>query len=299
MGFYLIDRPNPYTAQCRHPRRAPLSGTVSVHTAEGALDAIAPDTGAENIAGFIGTRRDYGSYHVIVDSDSVVAIAPDDYETWNVAESDAFGQGMNSHVWGISAACRSVEWDPDTAWTQTVIRKMGAEIRAFWSRNGWNPDDPNVCRWLTRDEARRRQPGLVHHGVVQPSDRSDAWALHPRRAELDAMLIAAIRQDQPPPEPEEDIMATKEELEAIVAAQADRVIAAMAKPEDSLWMGTSTIDDAVYIVANSVKFHVPGGANEEETNLRISTLEKLGFDNRGIQDLALASLPEAPFRLEA
>ena len=104
---YLDDHPNPNTPQQRRPRRAPLSGTVGVHTAESIMDTIGPDTGAENVAAFIASRSDYGSYHVLVDSDSVVVMAGDDAETWHIAESDNFGYGMNSHSWGISAACSS------------------------------------------------------------------------------------------------------------------------------------------------------------------------------------------------
>lgn len=201
-GFVLVDRTTSIP-QCRFPRRSQLSGVVGVHTAEGAMDTVGIDTGAENVANFIVNRSDYGSYHVIVDSDSAVRMAPDDYETWHIA-ADAH----NWHAWGISAACRSVEWDPDSDWTKRTIARMGKEIREFWIRNGF---DPQFCaRWLTRAQALAKVPGLIHHGVAQPSDRSDAWVLHPRKAELDAMLVAAILSvtpsvtPQPPLEPLEE-----------------------------------------------------------------------------------------------
>lgn len=200
-GHFLVDHPNPVCPQWRTPRRAPLSGTVGVHTCEGVMDNVGVDTGAENVASWISTRSDYGSYHVIVDSDSTVDCVPDDYEAWHIAESDAFGAGMNSHSWGVSAACRTVDWNPDDPWTQATILRMGQAVAAFWRRNGFDPLDPNICRFLTRDEAKRRTPGLVLHGVVQPGDRSDAWRDHPRRAQLEAMLLAAIRGTTPGPTP--------------------------------------------------------------------------------------------------
>lgn len=191
MGYYLLDHPNPNYPQTR-PRSAwgwaGPTGLVTVHTAEGALDRIAPDTGAENVAGFIASRSDAGGYHVLVDTDSTIDMAPDHLMTWHTAAGNLNGPG-----WGISAACRSVEWDPDAEWTRTIIARMGASIRAFWSRTGHDP--AATARWIPGRDVLAgggRSAGLVHHGDVQPGDRSDAWATHPRRPELDRMLIDAI-----------------------------------------------------------------------------------------------------------
>lgn len=109
------------------------------------------------------------------------------------------------------------------------------------------------------------------------------------------------------PIPEEDIMASIQDLQNVVNAAADKVIAAVNanKPEDNFWMGTDDGEGKIYIVNNGVKFHVPGSTNPDpaqaqaENDLRIDTLVKLGYDNRGIQTLALRNLPEAPFTLVA
>lgn len=197
-GFYLFDHP-PARSQGA-PRTtwnfpsAP-SGVVAVHDTEGVMDDQGDDWGAENTAAYIVTRSDPGSYHEIVDGDSVVVMAPDDWMTWNVAADSA-----NGHNWGISAACRTSDWDPDADWTRRVIAQMGQRIRAFWERNGIDVAAAN--RWITRDEANRRIPGLILHGTWQPGDRSDAWATHPRRPELDAMLTAAIGGTTPQEEDE-------------------------------------------------------------------------------------------------
>jgi len=273
-GYYLLDNPN-RTPQCRTPRRSSLSGTVGVHTCESLMDDVGPDTGAENVASFIARRSDYGSYHVIVDSDSVVPMAPDSYETWHIAESDAYGKGMNWHSWGISAACQAATWDPDDDWTKRTITRMGAQIRAFWVRNGFNPDDPRICRWLTRDEAKRHVPGLVLHGVVQPSDRSDAWARHPQRHRLDQMLIDAIRRGTTE---QEDIMATLAELEAVVNKAADRIIEAVDKPrpDPSIFLASHETEQKGYLVINFRKRHL----TPEQYAVFEGIVPNLGFQGR-------------------
>jgi len=74
MGYYLLDNP-PASPQFYPSRNNGLSGGVVIHTTEGA----GGDTAAENTAGFISRRSDPGSYHMIVDTDSSVAMMPDDY----------------------------------------------------------------------------------------------------------------------------------------------------------------------------------------------------------------------------
>ena len=195
MGYYLFDNP-PRRRQGR-PRRAyngrtGPSGVVVVHTAEGVMDTVGMDTGAENVAGFISRRGDAGSYHELVDSDSHVSLLPDDWEAFHVA-----ADGHNRHAWGISAACRTVDWDPAHWWTERTIRRMGERIAAFWQRLGL---DPLVCaRWISRDEALAGTPGLVCHGTLQPADRSDAWVRSGHRSALEQALVESIRRAAAPP----------------------------------------------------------------------------------------------------
>lgn len=197
MGFYLLDHP-PARRQFYPSRANPPTGAVGVHTTEGALDRIAPDTGAENVAAFISRRTDPGSYSEIVDTDSVVQMVPDDYTTFSVSES-----GYNSRTWNIALACRADELDPDDDVTRSLVARLGERIRGYWLRNGY---DPRECaRWVGTGALTRA--GLFNHGDVQPQDRSDAWARHPRRAELDRMLVDAIVGAPVPNPPEEDDMA--------------------------------------------------------------------------------------------
>ena len=97
-------------------------------------------------------------------------------------------------------------------------------------------------------------------------------------------------------------MATRAELQQDLKAEADRIIAAIPKPQpvdDGRWMATFQAEGKIYIVIGGVRYHVPGGATEEETNHRLHLLELQGFDNRGVQDAALSVLPEAPFSIVA
>lgn len=226
MGFYNDDHPN-----TRYPQQRARSawgwtkpsGLVMVHTVESFIDRLGPDTGAENCANYIATRSDAGGYHELIDSDSFVQMSADGMMTWHTAAAKINGPG-----WGISAACRATDWDPDDDWTRRTIATMGARIRAFWERQGINP--ATAARWLTMEQAHRFEIGLCHHGVAQPADRSDAWVRHPQRARLDQMLLDAIGGTQQPAK-EWDEMASKEEIK-----EAMREVLA----EDSVKAGLAT-----------------------------------------------------------
>ena len=85
-------------------------------------------------------------------------------------------------------------------------------------------------------------------------------------------------------------MATKEELQVIVDAAIlsakNEILAAVKanKPVDTVWMATHKGEGRVYLVLDGVKYHVPDPA-------MLPTLEKIGADNRGVQDAVLNVLP--------
>lgn len=180
MGYYLLDNP-PASQQFWPSRNNGLSGGVVIHTTEGA----GGDTAAENTAGFISRRSDPGSYHMIVDTDSSVAMMPDDYVAFGVAAS-----GFNSTCWMIAIAAQSAALDPNSPYTQAEVDRMGAEIVAFWQRNGF--DVASASQFIGEDVKNR--PGLAHHGDVQPWDRSDAWSRREDRWIFDSMLLQAIER---------------------------------------------------------------------------------------------------------
>ena len=128
MGYYLLDHP-PASPQYRDPRRERLSGVVVVHTTEGIMDNVGPDTGAENVAAFIARRSDPGSYHVLCDSDSDIDLIWDGAESFQVAVN-----GHNRHAWGICAATSVHLWFTDPEWDKKTIDRMGQKIYDFWEK---------------------------------------------------------------------------------------------------------------------------------------------------------------------
>lgn len=258
-GFYLIDNP-PARSQGAKPRWEPMNGMVGVHVTAGALDAIAPDRGAQNVANFIRTRGDAGSYHELHDSDDHIVMLPDDWMSWHTRAAD-----LNGPAWGISAACHAHEWaadpwQPNYWWTITVIASMGRSIRAFWERNGY--DVVSSARWMTGEQARNRQTQygrLYHHGDAQPEDRSDAWARHPQRAQLDAMLIEAILGSapvDPDKQWEEDLMGAREDVKADTEALLQKYTG-IEKPDEAMNLEQYHKDDRAWMVPG-LPFQAPG-----------------------------------------
>jgi hypothetical protein len=181
--FYLLDN-LPVTRQFHPSRNAPLTGGIILHTTESVMDTVGPDTGAENVAAFIARRSDYGSYHTLVDSDSTVRLVPDTYTAFHVAES-----GYNSRTFGLSFACRSTDLNPDSAWTQAAMKRAAAELVRFWRENGF---DPAACARFRPASELLSGAGISTHGEAQPRDRSDAWTRHPRRADLERLLLREV-----------------------------------------------------------------------------------------------------------
>jgi hypothetical protein len=173
MSVYLIDNP-PATRQYRSPRRATPSGVVVVHTAESFPDERPPDTGAENVAAFIARRTNAGSYHDLVDSDSIIQL---------VRYSDeAFGDatGSNPHAYHVSAATQAAKWSQlgDT-WVDATVRNMAAAA-ARYAR--WLFAQRGVlipARQITRDDSERRIPGFISHAKRDPDRRTDPGATFP------------------------------------------------------------------------------------------------------------------------
>jgi hypothetical protein len=194
MGFYLLDHP-PAVQQFYPTRRNPLSGGVLVHTTESIMDDVGPDTGAENVAAYIARRTEFGSYHVIVDSDSAVALMPDSYTAFHCEVKD-----FNSRTWAISFACKTSDLDVNAEWTKRAMLQASEQIYGFWKRNDFDVQDSAafIAAGDTLNTA-----GLTTHGDAQPYNRSDAWTRHPQRPQLESMLVDNILSfvDPVPPSP--------------------------------------------------------------------------------------------------
>jgi len=204
MSHYLIDHP-PASRQFGDRHEAE-TGCVVVHTPESFVDVHPPDDGAENVASFISTRTDPGSYHEVVDSDSYVPLIPDHLRAFHVAAT-----GVNQWTWGISICTSAADWGLYPAWDSAALLLTGDRIAAYLAR--WATRNGDVSRawegvgWITAAEAHAGKAGLIHHGQFQ-ADRTDAWEIHPLRAILDGVLATNVaaslaRLLSPPTEPRE------------------------------------------------------------------------------------------------
>lgn len=155
---YLLDY-NPGTPQYTYPRRGgdQLSGTCIVHTAECAMDLDGDDQSAEVCASFIANRADYGSYHRLVDSDSIIDMVPFEYEAWQDSET-------NNWAVGISAAVQAGRWNEIPAERRDrIYRNMGAAAAEF-VRHMAGKGVTVPLRRISGAEARNRVPGFCAHG---------------------------------------------------------------------------------------------------------------------------------------
>jgi hypothetical protein len=173
MGAYLAAHETA-VAQYRSPRRARPTGLVCVHTAESVLDTVGPDAGAENVAEWMTRRTNYGSYHDLADSDSVVHL---------VAYGDeAFHDGTGSNPWSlsISFALAAADWPKLTPEKRRGFLRQGAVAFArqqAWLKAHGHPTTP--LRRVTRAQSDAGQPGFISHAERDPSRRTDPGAGFP------------------------------------------------------------------------------------------------------------------------
>lgn len=173
MGAYLVDNP-PRVRQYRRPRRAQPSGVIVVHTAESLPDETGPDTGAENVARFIRDRTNYGSYHDLADSDSLINLVPYDAEAYHD------GTGSNPHSYGVSAATQAHEWKSlPGGWVDATVDNMAraAARYATWLKVNHGIKIP--ARRINRAQSEKRVPGFLSHAERDPRRRTDPGADFP------------------------------------------------------------------------------------------------------------------------
>ena len=188
MTPYLREH-EPARSQYRSPRRKRPSGLIVIHTAESVRDSIGPDTGAENVARFIRDRKTPGSYHDLVDSDSLLHL---------VAYGDeAFqdGTGSNPFALSISFALSAKDWPRLTPAKRAAFLAQGAAAFACqqrWLTTHGYPTTP--LRRITKAESDRGLPGFIAHGTRDPGRRTDPGAGFPW-SEWFAACAAYVQED--------------------------------------------------------------------------------------------------------
>lgn len=101
-GYYLHDNPNPNAGQFGW-QRTRVSGVIGVHTAENNTCFNGPDPGDTDVAAFISRRSDFGSYHTLVDADSINKLIHPRWAAWADTTN-------NAHAMSVSAAVRANDW---------------------------------------------------------------------------------------------------------------------------------------------------------------------------------------------
>ena len=194
MAPYLVEHP-PRRSQFREPRRELPSGAIVVHTSESQWAK-----GADPVAKFIRGRDEPGSYHTIVDFDSIVPLVP--------FSAEAFGEGTGGNRWALhlAFACHAHEWPTDWRWTWSKhLIEQGAQAAAGMA--SWVHRLTGVlipAHRITRAEYRAHLPGFIGHGDVDPNRRTDPgqhfpWQLFlARYAELTSHLEVTDRQKERP-----------------------------------------------------------------------------------------------------
>lgn len=202
MTAYLIEHP-PAVRQFRDRGRKP-TGLIVIHTAESTPDWVDADTGAEGVARFIQSRTDYGSYHFVVDSDSIVDLVP--------LHLQAYGDGTGSNPFAVhvSAATQAAKWAAAPAdWRRETVRNMAeaAARTARWLRKEYGITVP--AKRITRAQSEAGQAGFISHAERDPARRHDpgagfpwdtflrdfAEAMEPAKATPN--ITAALKSDTP------------------------------------------------------------------------------------------------------
>lgn len=263
MGFYLLDNSSVNGTQWQqwvYPRRgAKLSGTCIMHTAESVLDNAGPDAGAEDCAAFIARRTgSYGSYHSLVDSDSIIELVPYEYEAWQDSET-------NNWAVGISAACRTTDWATmGEAKREGYYRNLAICAADFvkYMREVYGIEVPR--RQISGQEARNRVPGFCAHGDSGVS-RSDPgkdfdWARFFRYIDEELKGVE---------------VATPEQIAAAVLAQkfTNRYGVAISLADQLGWMDMNINDTKSAVLAAIGGVKVDVDLTEEQIKVLADTLK--------------------------
>lgn len=251
MGYYLLDHPNRNgPAQYGVVRRNGgwMSGVFGVHTTESPADFEGPDPGAENTASWMSQRLDYGSYHIMADADSILDLAPANYEVWADTTN-------NVHAMSVSGAMQAARWrelTPERAARLVKNMAIAAARKAQEAvRLGYLKAVPPARRITAAQAISGSAPGFYGHGETNPGTRYDPgahfdWDLflktYAEAVKRDARYIAAGAEITPIEDWLEALMAMdKDELVELLDDRLDAAIQRLLRYD-----GTTRTDRSLY-----------------------------------------------------
>lgn len=231
MGYFALEHPNPRAKANPDGRYwgyatrkgGRVSGVIVVHSAEVAPDYVDEDRGAEATASYFTHSDRPASYHLIVDSDSIVRFLPLSHTAFHDAT------GTNHHSIGVSMGTQAHTWGTRPDHDDRMVRNAARAIAEALRYAAGQHDDPaDWARWITPAQARRQEPGLVEHGEMDPTRRSDPWTKHRLRPELRDRLLRYVREELTTDTPKEwDEMATRDEIAQVVTEGAALAVMAI------------------------------------------------------------------------
>lgn len=194
--FLLSERENPHSRVrdngvrfWGYPQRNAQVSCIVVHTAE---TAPTPQS-AEAVARWQAYEAPApSSYHVLVDSDSVVRTLEDRAVAFHCV-------GLNSNSLGLSFATKASLWGRHPEWDQAALR------RGAWQAARWCKSQSIPVRWLTLEQAKSGARGFIRHSVADPTRRTDPGRTFPE-AEFFRLVNHYLS-----PDPVEDIMTREQE----------------------------------------------------------------------------------------
>lgn len=197
----------------RTNRRKPILGVV-MHITAGLTDYTSPDSSAEGTTKYGMTTDRDASWHVCIDSDSIIPSVRDAYTAWHAGVADI--PNVNDATLGIEQGTGTTNWDGMPAWwVNATLRNVAVWLAPRVKKYGI----PLVVL-RDRDELDRairagRKFGFISHATVAPSNRTDPGIYKGRDTYPWGRLFDLIRAElsgAPIPVPEEDDMPTPKEI---------------------------------------------------------------------------------------
>ena len=190
----LEDRPKDLPKKWYPARRLPCRHgsdrihALVVHTAENIPDFKPPDEGAEHVAHYgIHIKRN-ASWHVTLDSDSIIYMLPDSYTAWQCHK-------FNSCGLGVEIATKANRWSKaPEEWVSSTLTNLVKVI------GDWCKEHDIPPRLISASQARSGEMGVTYHRFLDPSRRSDPGINFPQERFF-SMLKEYLGVEQPSIQP--------------------------------------------------------------------------------------------------